>query len=37
MTPLRGRMIDAVVLRGIAARTQVTYPCAVSQAAKHHC
>ena len=36
MTPLRQRMIDAMVLRGFAARTQETYLCAVSQAAKHH-
>ena len=26
MTPLRQRMIDAMVLRGFAARTQETYP-----------
>jgi site-specific recombinase XerD len=36
MTPLRQRMIDAMVLRGFAARTQETYLSAVSQAAKHH-
>ena len=36
MTPLRQRMIDAMVLRGFAARTQETYLCAVGQAARHH-
>ena len=36
MTPLRQRMIDAMVLRGFAARTQETYLSAVGQAAKHH-
>jgi site-specific recombinase XerD len=36
MTPLRQRMIDAMVLRGFAARTQETYLSAVVQAAKHH-
>ena len=38
MTPLRQRMIDAMVLRGFAARTQETYLSAVGQMAKHlHC
>ena len=36
MTPLRQRMIDAMVLRGFAARTQETYLTAVSQLARHH-
>jgi site-specific recombinase XerD len=36
MTPLRQRMIDAMVLRGFAARTQETYLCAVGQMARHH-
>lgn len=36
MTPLRQRMIDAMVLRGFAARTQETYLSAVTQMAKHH-
>ena len=36
MTPLRQRMIDAMVLRGFAARTQETYLSAVGQAARHH-
>ena len=36
MTPLRLRMIDAMVLRGFAARTQETYLCAVGQMARHH-
>ena len=36
MTPLRQRMIDAMVLRGFAARTRETYLSAVVQAAKHH-
>ena len=31
MTPLRQRMIDAMVLRGFAARTQETYLLAVGQ------
>ena len=33
MTPLRQRMIDAMVLRGFAARTQETYLLAVGQLA----
>jgi hypothetical protein len=38
MTPLRLRMIDAMVLRGFAARTQETYLIAVGQMAHcHHC
>ena len=38
MTPLRQRMIDAMVLRGFAARTQETYLMAVGQMARyHHC
>ena len=36
MTPLRQRMIDAMVLRGFSARTQETYLTAVSQLARHH-
>jgi len=36
MTPLRQRMIDAMVLRGFAARTQESYLAAVSQLARHH-
>ena len=36
MTPLRRRMIDAMVLRGFAARTQETYLSAVGQMARHH-
>ena len=36
MTPQRQRMIDAMVLRGFAARTQETYLTAVSQLARHH-
>ena len=36
MTPLRQRMIDAMVLRGFAARTQETYLFAVGQLARHH-
>jgi integrase/recombinase XerD len=36
MTPLRRRMIDAMVLRGFAARTQQTYVSAVSQLAQYH-
>jgi len=36
MTPLRQRMIDAMVLRGFAARTQETYLFAVGQMARHH-
>jgi len=36
MTPLRQRMIDAMVLRGFAARTQETYLMAVGQMARHH-
>ncbi|MEY4562342.1 MAG: hypothetical protein RLZZ618_1619 [Pseudomonadota bacterium] len=36
MTPLRQRMIDAMVLRGFAARTQETYLCAIGQLARHH-
>jgi integrase/recombinase XerD len=38
MTPLRLRMLDAMVLRGFAARTQETYLIAVGQMARyHHC
>lgn len=36
MTPLRTRMIDAMVLRGFAERTQSTYLTAVKQMAQHH-
>ncbi len=38
MTPLRQRMLDAMVLRGMAARTQEAYIGAVALLAKHyHC
>ena len=38
MTPLRRRMIDAMVLRGFAARTQETYLSVVGLMARHyHC
>jgi len=36
MTPLRQRMIDAMVLRGFAQRTQWTYVTAVKQLARCH-
>ncbi len=36
MTPLRQRMIDAMVLRGLAARTQETYLWNVAQLARHY-
>lgn len=36
MTPLRTRMIDAMVLRGFAERTQSTYLTAVQQMAQHY-
>ncbi len=36
MTPLRQKMIDAMVLRGFAARTQKSYLYAVTQLAKHY-
>ncbi len=36
MTPLRQRMINAMVLRGLAARTQETYLSAIAQMARHH-
>ena len=36
MTPLRQRMIDAMVLCGFAARTQETCLTAVGQLARHH-
>jgi integrase/recombinase XerD len=36
MTPLRQRMIDAMVLRGFAQRTQWTYVTAVKQLARYH-
>jgi site-specific recombinase XerD len=35
MTPLRQKMIDAMILRGFAARTQETYLYAVTHLAKH--
>lgn len=35
MTPLRQRMIDAMVLRGFALRTQTSYQIAVEQMARH--
>ena len=38
MTPLRQQMIDAMVLRGLASKTQVTYLYWVSDFARHyHC
>ncbi len=38
MTPLRQKMIDAMLVRGFAVRTQQSYLDAVSQLAKHtHC
>ena len=36
MTPLRQRMLDALVLRGMAARTQESYIEAVSRLARHY-
>ena len=36
MTPLRQRMLDAMVLRGLAARTQETYLWNVEQLARHY-
>ena len=36
MTPLRQRMIDAMVLRGMAARTQQAYVSAVAALARHY-
>jgi len=36
MTPLRQRMLDALVLRGMAVRTQETYIDAVSGLARHY-
>jgi site-specific recombinase XerD len=36
MTPLRQRMIDAMELRGLAARTQVAYVAAVAGLARHY-
>ena len=36
MTPLRQRMIDAMVLRGMAARTQKAYVAAVAALARHY-
>ena len=36
MTPLRRRVIDAMVLRGFAAVTQETYLSAVGRMARHH-
>ena len=36
MTPLRQRMIDAMVLRGLALRTQQAYVSAVAQLARHY-
>ena len=35
MTPLRQRMIDAMQLRGLAARTQQAYVAAVAALARH--
>ena len=36
MTVLRKRMIQDMILAGLAARTQENYVCAVAQLAKHH-
>ncbi len=36
MTPLRQRMIEAMVLRGLAARTQKAYVAAVAALARHY-
>lgn len=36
MTPLRQRMLDAMVLRGMAARTQQSYIDAVARMARHY-
>ena len=36
MTPLRQRMIEAMVLRGLAARTQQAYIGAVAALARHY-
>lgn len=36
MTPLRQQMIDAMIVRGFAARTQESYLYAVTQLAKHY-
>jgi len=36
MTPLRQRMIEAMQLRGLAARTQASYLAAVQQLALHY-
>ena len=36
MTPVRQRMLDALVLRGMAARTQESYLDAVSRLARHY-
>ena len=36
MTPLRQRMLDALVLRGMATRTQEAYIDAVARLARHY-
>src|SRR5574340_31279 len=36
MTPLRQRMLDALVLRGMALRTQQSYIDAVARLARHY-
>lgn len=36
MTPLRQRMLDAMLLRGLAARTQTSYVSAIYQMAKYY-
>jgi hypothetical protein len=36
MTPLRKRMLDAIVLRDFAPRTQATYLGAIIRMARHH-
>ncbi|MEZ5707484.1 MAG: phage integrase N-terminal SAM-like domain-containing protein [Burkholderiaceae bacterium] len=36
MTPLRQRMLDAMVLRGMAQRTQEAYTEAIARLARHY-
>ena len=36
MTPLRQRMLDALILRGMAQRTQDAYIDAVARLARYH-
>lgn len=37
MTPLRQRMINEMVLRGLAERTQQSYVSVVAHLARHYC